>query len=141
MITYCYETDDGRLVDRPFPMGKAPQWVLLDGDRAWRIYGLPDNQKHRRHKTHTWPMVSVMGGVHPSQVRASNAKLKRLGAPGHYDPKTGDLHIETRRDYCEHHRLTGKINLDAGYGDWAGGGSDVRESIEDRLRWHSKKAR
>lgn len=84
-------------------------------------------------------MVSVMGGVHPSQVSESNAKLKRLGAPGHYDPQTGDLHIDNRQDYREHHRLTGKINLDAGYGDWSGGGSNVREVIEDRLRWQDRK--
>lgn len=85
-----------------------------------------------------------MIGVHPKQVKAAQARLKALGAPGTFDPKTGDLVLHSRKDYKEYCKRTGRVNLDAGYGDWAGSSGDSSAAcreIRDRIEWARRKGR
>jgi hypothetical protein len=88
-------------------------------------------------------MKGDMIGVHPKQVKRAQARLKALGAPGTYDPKTGDLILGSRKDYKEFCKRTGRVNLDAGYGDHPGTGGDpaVAEGIRDRLEWARRRGR
>jgi hypothetical protein len=97
----------------------------------------------KRRRSKLWPMKGEMIGVHPKQVKEAQARLKALGAPGTYDPNTGDLIIKSRKDYREFCKRTGRVNRDAGYGDWPGtdGDPNARAEIRDRLAWARRKGR
>lgn len=98
--------------------------------------------KRRTVKRQVW-MKGDMIGVHPKQVKRAQARLKALGAPGTYDPKTGDLNFRSRRDYRDWAKATGRANLDAGYGDHAptGRGPAVADEIKDQIAWARRKGR
>lgn len=130
-MIFCYETDTGEIIEKPFPIGKAPRTVNIDGVVARKLIVSPGGSTPN---AGNWPMVNVMGGVNPEQAAVANERLRALGAPGHYDHKTGDLHLETRKDYREHCRLTGKVNGSAGYGDWAGDGGKSASAAQERAR-------
>jgi len=99
--------------------------------------------KRRRGKLNPWPMRGDMIGVHPKQVKEAQARLKALGAPGTYDPKTGDLILNSRKEYKDFCKATGRSNRDAGYGDWPGtdGDPSVAEDVRERLAWARRKGR
>ncbi len=65
-----------------------------------------------------WDNWGHMGSlaVHPSQVAAANARLKRHGIVGGYDPK-GDVHVPDRANAKKLLRLEGMHNNQGGYGD------------------------
>lgn len=96
----------------------------------------------RNVKRRVW-LKGDMIGVHPKQVPRAQARLKALGAPGTYVPETGDLNFDSRRDYRDWAKATGRGNLDAGYGDQAptGRGSAVADEIKDRIEWARRKGR
>jgi hypothetical protein len=81
-------------------------------------------------------MTNWAAGVHPRQVKRAQARLKALGAPGIYNRETGDLVVDSPKDYSDFCRLTGRTNLGAGYSDWAGtGGRAPIEEMRARLKF------
>jgi len=79
MPTYCYASPTGEVVERVFPMGKAPKTVkLADGSRATRSFhheavGVPP--------TKGWPLTCIASGVHVSQAQQLRDYLKQHGVP------------------------------------------------------------
>lgn len=96
----------------------------------------------KRRAKNPWPMKGTMIGVHPSQVKDAQATLKALDSPGEFDPKTGNLKLKSQKEYAEWCRKTGRMNLDAGYGDHAGGDrppTEIVRDIRERLEWARRK--
>ena len=67
-MTYCYETEEGVVVDRVFQMGKAPAEVTLpNGKVAKRSFRAEHSPRTARGEG--WPMAPCYAsGVHPSQA-------------------------------------------------------------------------
>lgn len=79
MPIYCYETEEGTVHERPFPMcAKIPPWVMVDGKKARRCY-----QAERKSvpPTKGWPMTCFTSGVHASQAQELSDHLARAGVP------------------------------------------------------------
>jgi len=97
--TYCYRTESGDILERVFPMGRAPEAItfypseLGEGKGvAIRDYGAEGvtgtvvgtlnptraNQKPKR----PWPMQPcVASGVHPNQAQELRDYLAKRGCP------------------------------------------------------------
>ena len=104
MPTYCYKTDNNEVIERIFPMGQAPdQVVIMSGEMgsviAKRYYqaegvagqvageGTPDRISGKPKKP--WPMACVASGVHPSQAKELGDHLAKHGVPTEVN-KQGD---------------------------------------------------
>lgn len=78
MPTYCYETKDGTVFERNFPMGKAKRIIMVDGKRARRslmaeLTSVPS--------TKGWPFECDASGVHPDDAGKLRTLLKKSGVP------------------------------------------------------------
>ena len=84
MPTYCYETPEGEVVERQFPVcAKRPPWIIVGGKKARRCY-------HAERKsvppTKGWPLTCYASGVHPSQAGQLREYLERAGVPTEVTP-------------------------------------------------------
>ena len=79
MPTYCFSADDGVVVERQFPIGKAPSFIVLDDDRI----AVRDYRPTTSHRPGSgWPMPPCIGsGVHPSQAQELRDFLAKAGCP------------------------------------------------------------
>lgn len=84
-----------------------------------------------------WPMNAWACSISPKQVKSANAKLEALGVKSRWD-KQGDLEHRDRNCYNDFLKKTGRYNIDAGFGDWAGG--EGNHEIPERLAWAKKRA-
>lgn len=109
MPTYCYETEEGEIIERQFPMGKAPDVIYPEGPCAARCKPLArrclaaeiigqvatvkgtDTPVTGRRKS--WPLKCSSSGVHPSQAQDLRDHYKKHGLSVHVD-KEGDPHYE-----------------------------------------------
>ena len=79
MPIYCYETRRGRIIERVFPIGKAPHVIELPrGGEATRNFsaerkGLPP--------TKGWPMTCYASGVNANQAGELRSLLASKGVP------------------------------------------------------------
>ena len=78
MPTYCYETDAGDVVERVYPMGKAPGSISFDGKVARRSFaaerkGMPAKSG--------WPMTCFASGVNASQAQELRDHFVKCGVP------------------------------------------------------------
>ena len=83
MPTYCYETADGVLVEKFFPIGKAPRFVRVGKKLARRSFaaerkGVPSPR--------CWPMECFASGVNASQAGELRAYLANHGVPTEVTP-------------------------------------------------------
>lgn len=78
MPTYCFETPDGQVVERVFPIGKAPRTVNVDGHIARRSFRYESKSLPT---TSGWPLECVASGVHASQRTELSTLLRRKGVP------------------------------------------------------------
>jgi hypothetical protein len=68
-ITYCYETEDGEIVDRVFSMGKAPERITLDDGRGATRSFQAEHAGSRPAGGECWPMAPcVASGVNAEQA-------------------------------------------------------------------------
>ena len=93
MPIYCYKSDNNEIVDRFFPMGEAPENIVLeDGTTARRDFqaegvtgqmvGTENPVKNRKHPSRPWPMAPcVASGVHASQAQELRDHLAERGVP------------------------------------------------------------
>lgn len=79
MATYCYSNRAGRVEDRVFPLGKAPDTVRFDdGSLALRDYAA----EHRPSKAGSgWPMECVASGVNAEQAGELRELFRRHNCP------------------------------------------------------------
>lgn len=79
MPFYCYADDTGKIHDRFFRMGDAPQSIRLDDGRvavrdiAAEHVSVPSS--------FGWPLECIASGVHPSQAGELRDYLRRAGVP------------------------------------------------------------
>jgi hypothetical protein len=80
MICYCYRTNKGEIVNRYFPMGKAPKFIDMGlGNLAHRDFraeqcGVPS-------KGAGWPIECIASGVNAGQADQLRAEFERVGVP------------------------------------------------------------
>ncbi len=79
MPTYCYETPDGKIIERFFHMGEAPQSVEVEE-------GVIANRSYRAERPNIphaqgWPIECYASGVHPDQAQELRDHLKGRGVP------------------------------------------------------------
>ena len=120
MPTYCFQTVDGILVERDFPIGEAPTFVRDNrGNRACRCYQAehaPQDADKGQHNPQ-WPMKSEGMGLNPDQIPDA---MKQPGAKAHrhqYDPRTGAMVFEDRAHRKACMRDLGFHDNDGGPGD------------------------
>lgn len=87
MPTYCYRHPFGEIIERTFPMGKAPAFIDLDGLEAKRDYAA---ECVAVPSTKGWPMEPCFAsGVHADQAQELRDCLKDRGVPTEVT-KSGD---------------------------------------------------
>lgn len=85
MPIYCYETTEGEIVERMFPVcAKQPPWIIVNGKKARRCYhaerkGIPSSKG--------WPLTCFASGVHPSQAGQLRDFLDSAGVPTEVTPQ------------------------------------------------------
>jgi len=115
MPTYCYKDSKNKIHDRVFPMGAAPEYVLINGGTAVRCRPAEYASQGGQHAS-TWPMTSQALAVHPSQRHEYMDFASKSGVPTHFDPRGRPVFRSRghRRRYAE---LVGATDFDGGYGD------------------------
>ena len=78
MPVYCYETVDGKLVEKFFPVGRAPRFVRVAKKRARRSFAA---ERKSVPSPRCWPMTCFASGVHASQADQLRAHLTKAGVP------------------------------------------------------------
>lgn len=96
MPTYCYRTSEGKVHDRTFPPGEAPDQIFITFDHyGRRKFATRDRQaegvftsvRATENPTHqprrgAWPMKPCYAsGVHPEQAQELRDHLKDRGCP------------------------------------------------------------
>ena len=92
MSFYVYSTEDGKVEERYFPIGKAPKLIYISGQKAHRNFQL-EHHKTREPWASTpggYPKESWAMGVHPKQVPEAVAKFAKAGVPTEFNKRTGD---------------------------------------------------
>ncbi len=78
MPAYCYRDSKDNLIERVFPMGKAPGIIdLPNGDRAARSLG--DEYVSIPASTSCWPMECVASGVNAEQSGGASRLFGKEG--------------------------------------------------------------
>ena len=79
MPTYCYGDKQGNVVERVFPMGKAPRSITIDRCRFNRA--LYAEFKSVPASSSSWPMTCHASGVNPEQAGELRSLLRENGVP------------------------------------------------------------
>lgn len=74
-MIYCYETSNGEVVERDFPMGKAPATIRVKGRRAKRSYAA--EHAGSRPAGAGWPLECLGSGVSGHQAGELRAFFKK----------------------------------------------------------------
>lgn len=114
--TYCYKTEQGRMAELFWPIGKAPKTMTIDGKVAHRDY----RAEHPiQHHADLYPKTSSSCGVSKSQIKQAEAHSRKVGVPTHYNER-GDPMFTSRTHQNDFLKATGRRNNDPGWGDYAG---------------------
>lgn len=104
MPTYCFETPDGKVIEKVFPRGEAPDMILLDNGRAAKRSYRAEHADRRRSAGSGWPLTCVASGVNASQAGELHKFLKDAGVPTEItkdgDPVYRDPHHRKRALYA-----------------------------------------
>ena len=118
MVTYCYKTPGGEIVERMAPMGQAPRFLVVHGKRAKRCLQAEMADPIGTKKVHC--RASMALGVNPRQVPELQRLLKSRGCrPTQFDAQ-GDCLVQDQRHANEIMRARGMRNQDGGFGDYCG---------------------
>ena len=116
MPIYCYTEADGRMHERHYPMGKAPQRIGVGRGRFARR----DIAAEQRGGAHVfgdlWPLHSDALGVAPSQRDDAIAEAARVGVPTDYDHE-GRAVLRSPKHRKELAEALGYFDRNGGYGD------------------------
>ena len=77
-MIYCYETKRGKVIERSFPIGKAPKSVLVDGKVAKRSFGA---ESAAVPPTKGWPIECVASGVNAKDAQKLRDHFDKAGVP------------------------------------------------------------
>lgn len=119
MVTYCFETPRGNVIERLFRMGKAPKFVRLGGIKCFRSFQAEGCGALGTKRVHCRPSLDL--GVHPRQIGELQRLLKSRGVRDtQFDARTGDCLVENRTHRNEILKARGMRNEWGGHGDWCG---------------------
>ena len=76
MPTYCYENRDGDVIERVYPVSRAPKGVKVGSDWYRRIVE-PINVP----SSAGWPMTCYASGVHASDAQSLRDHFTKAGVP------------------------------------------------------------
>jgi len=116
MPTYCYiHPRTKAIVERVFPMGKAPEIVRINRVPHSRCIAA-EIAGQGGLRPSTWPMKSRALAVHPTQRRQYERFSEKHGVPTNFDEMGRPIFRtrDHRKKYCE---LVGATDFDGGYGD------------------------
>lgn len=113
-MLYCYTTKSGKTVERSFPIGKSPMFVVFEGKRAYRDFVA--EQRQVRDTPGAWPMFSGAAAVHPSQIPQAIEAAKLHGVNIEFS-KTGEPKFESPNHRKRYLRTRKIFDRNAGYGD------------------------
>jgi len=114
MPLYDFEREDGRIVERVFPMAKCPRTIKCsDGVLARKIIS-GSNVLARGWAT---GVESSALGVHPNQVRRERAFDQKHGLGDVEYSKRGNPTFRSRGQRRNYLRSRGFHDKDGGYGD------------------------
>ena len=77
MPVYCYQAKE-KIIERVFPIGKAPKMVYFNGARAYRCM---QAERVSVPSSSGWPMECCASGVHASQAGELREYLAKRGVP------------------------------------------------------------
>ena len=79
MPTYCYQHGEtGRIVERVFPVGKAPRFFIEKGRHYTRCY---QAERASIPPAKGWPLTCFASGVNAAQAGQLREFLNRKGVP------------------------------------------------------------
>ena len=78
MPIYCYETKRGAIVERVFPVGKAPRAIRVGRSEATRSFA---SERKGFPPKSGWPMTCYASGVNASQAGELRDLLASKGVP------------------------------------------------------------
>jgi hypothetical protein len=78
MPTYCYETPGGAVVERVFPIGKAPRVIQVGRVSARRSFSA---ERASIPPAKGWPLTCFASGVNAAQAGQLREFLNRKGVP------------------------------------------------------------
>ena len=78
MPVYCYQLENGQIVDKVFSMGEAPSEITEGGMSGRRCFAAESKSVP---PTSGWPLECYGSGVHASQRKALEKELKDKGVP------------------------------------------------------------
>jgi hypothetical protein len=113
---YCYRLEDGRIVLRNCPVGKAPKVINHNGFKGERDI-VAEHQNHMD-TPGNWPMHSDALGVNPDQIPEAVKQLAEAGVHAEFNAE-GQMKIESRQHRNRVLEASGMFDRDAGYGDRA----------------------
>ncbi len=114
MPIYCYSSDDGRTVERLFPIHDHPQSIQLeDGTPAVRNLSA---EGPGGFQPGNWPMASDAAGVGESQVQEAMRHSEQIGVFTEFNAQGQAVFRSPahRKRYCE---AVGLYDRNAGYND------------------------
>lgn len=78
MPTYCYSTKDGKIIERHFAFGDAPEQIEEDGVVALRDFQAEQTGRPSRKG---WPITCYASGVNAEDAQKLRDHLKSCGVP------------------------------------------------------------
>lgn len=113
MPEYCYRTNLGVLIEREYPMGKAPKTIRIRGKVAHRDFNAEQCPKKDLwgKAPGGWPMVSHAMGVAPKRIPEQVKKAKEAGIPTNFQ-KTGEPILTSESHRRKYGRLVGAHDCD-----------------------------
>ena len=79
MPVYCYQSEKtGQIIERFYPMGKAPKMLKLKSGVARRSFAA---ERKSVPATAGWPMECLASGVHSSQAGELRDHFTKVGVP------------------------------------------------------------
>lgn len=92
-MTYCYELKSGEIVERAFPVGKAPMAIRIKGETAKRSY---EAESKSVPAPAGWPIECVASGVHPEQAGELRKHLADRGVATEITPSGNPIYTDAQ---------------------------------------------
>lgn len=114
MPTYCFKLPSGQIIEKVYPMSaKRPTRLKVGDQYAIRDFNAEGANPHGMANVHA--RASDALGVHPRQVPAMQALLKRRGCRDTQFDSTGACIILNESHETEVHTARGSFNPEGGY--------------------------
>jgi len=92
-MTYCYETRSGIVIEKCFPMGKAPKEIKVKGRIARRSFAAESASVPA---TAGWPMECIASGVHADQAGDLRKCFDKAGVPTQVSPDGNPIYRDMK---------------------------------------------